>query len=163
MGQNSVYSSAVVCTVVSDRQESTVLFHFIPAREEQWWWREKERVRLGEPASCWRLSLPLLSLPQRSSGQLSNQRSPGRRKPCRGSHLHHALVRRSQKWGWTHWPCCADWPEGKRPGWGWAAVYACKRVILRADYYDETYQKTVRCKFRSINSICGILLITTKI
>lgn len=34
-GLNSVYSSAVVCTVVSHGEESTALFCFIPAREEQ--------------------------------------------------------------------------------------------------------------------------------
>lgn len=45
------------------------------------------------------------------------QRSPGRRTPCRGSHLGPAHVRTPQRWQPTQRPCCGRWPAGRKPGW----------------------------------------------
>lgn len=55
------------------------------------------------------------------SAGLSSQRSPGKHRPCRGSHPHPSPAHRSLRWGWTHSPCCAGSPAGRKPGWDSAA------------------------------------------
>lgn len=55
------------------------------------------------------------------SAGLSSQRSPGKHRPCRGSHPHPSPAHRSLRWGWTRSPCCAGSPAGRKPGWDSAA------------------------------------------
>lgn len=61
----------------------------------------------------------------------SIQKSPERRKPCRESHPRRAPARRSQRWVWRRSPCCAGWPGGRRPVWGWAAAGAWKGMGIQ--------------------------------
>lgn len=48
------------------------------------------------------------------------RRSPGRRTPCRGSHLGPAPVHTPRRWRPTQRPCCGRWPAGRKPGWSLA-------------------------------------------
>lgn len=50
------------------------------------------------------------SLPAAEDAELSlpsSQRSPERRRPCRGSRPRLSPARKSQRWAWTLTPCCA--------------------------------------------------------
>lgn len=58
---------------------------------------------------------------RRSTASRPVQKSPGRRTPCTGSHLHPSRARRPRKWQWKRIPCCGRSPARRKPDWNSAA------------------------------------------